>query len=146
MRQHDSLSRLSSAQLKTCPYLAVHGIGKNCCNFFQDTVASGDINANEIIIGANKDEGLLGTGNFLVDKSLYETTQKYFDIIGPIGIFGKRFQDNVTDINELDIEQAHQVLKHYVGEIQDISEEREKQSKGFLNFSLSLTDTMTAKI
>ena len=80
-----------------------------------------------------------------MDESLYETTQKYFDIIGPIGIFGKRFQDNVTDITELDIEQAHQVLKCYVGEIQDISEERDKTvSKGFLNFSLSLIDTMTA--
>jgi len=96
--------------------------GKMIIEHPQDTVASGDINANEIIIGANKDEGLLGTGNFLVDESLYETTQKYFDIIGPIGIFGKRFQDNVTDITELDIEQAHQVLNRYVGEIQDISE------------------------
>ena len=62
-----------------------------------------------------------------------------------IKVFGKRFQDNVTDITELDIEQAHQVLNRYVGEIQDISEERDKTvSKGFLNFSLSLIDTMTA--
>ena len=56
-----------------------------------ETVASGNINGVEIIIGANKDEGLLETGNFLVDPSLYDLEKAMFDILGPMQFFGKRF-------------------------------------------------------
>jgi len=86
-----------------------------------DTVASGDINGVEIIIGANKDEGLLETGNFLVDPSLYDLEKAMFDTFGPMQFFGKRFQDNVTDITQLDIDQSHQVLEHFVGSLDDIN-------------------------
>ena len=88
-----------------------------------ETVASGNINGVEIIIGANKDEGLLETGNFLVDPSLYDLEKAMFDILGPMQFFGKRFQDNTTYITQLDIDQSHQALKHFVGTLDDINED-----------------------
>jgi len=97
--------------------------GKIISEHPQDTISSGNLNAKEIIFGANKDEGLLHTGSFLVDQSLYAATREYFDIIGPVAIFGKRFQENVTDITEQDIEQAYQVLEYYVGDLENINEE-----------------------
>ena len=73
--------------------------------------------------GANKDEGLLETGNFLVDPSLYDLEKAMFDILGPMQFFGKRFQSNTTDITQLDIDQSHQALKHFVGSLDDINED-----------------------
>ena len=64
-----------------------------------DIVASGDVNAREVIIGANEAEGLLDSSNFLLDPSLYDVLQKDWRKLGPMFLFGKRFGEK-TDINE----------------------------------------------
>ena len=44
----------------------------------QDTVAAGDINTREIIMGCNQDEGLLNTFYFLLGN-LYQIIAIYFE-------------------------------------------------------------------
>ena len=84
-------------------------------------IIDGDINVDEIIIGANQDEGLLDTGAFLVDESLYDEFFNNWNVYGPRYMFGKRHQNNMTDITELDIQQSYEVLDYYTGKTEDIN-------------------------
>ena len=74
-----------------------------------DIAASGDVNAREVIIGANEAEGLLDSSNFLLDPSLYETLRKEWETLGPMYLFGKRFGEK-TDINQ----QVRTLLKELI--------------------------------
>ena len=69
-----------------------------------DLVSDGEINPEAIIVGANQDEGLLDTLNFILDPDLYEVTRNQRSIRGPMSEFGKRFQGNMTDITKQDVD------------------------------------------
>ena len=93
-----------------------------------DTVAAGEINTREVIMGANKDEGLLTTWPFLLgiketemrkrmlpilyylDPSLYDYVRDNWEGFGPSWLFSKRVSEEESWVTQQDIDQAWQVL------------------------------------
>ena len=94
-----------------------------------DTVASGEINTREVIMGANKDEGLLTTWPFIlgranlwrfrirccqfciyIDPSLYDYVRDNWEGFGPSWLFSKRVSEEESWVTQQDIDQAWQVL------------------------------------
>ena len=89
-----------------------------------EVVAEGGINTREIIIGANKDEGLLNTVDLLVNPDyFYEFVRNSWSTVGPMALFGKRAEGNISDITEQDIYQAFEVLEHSIGYIDNFNSE-----------------------
>ena len=86
-----------------------------------ESVARGEINVKEIIIGANKDEGLLDTVNLLLDPGMYEELSSHWDHWGPIIFFGAREEGEETTITQQDIQQAYQVLQYNIGDIENFN-------------------------
>ena len=86
-----------------------------------ESVARGEINVKEIIIGANRDEGLLDTVNLLLDPGMYEELSTNWDHWGPIIFFGAREEGEETTITQQDIEQAYQVLQYSIGDIENFN-------------------------
>ena len=85
-----------------------------------DLVSDGEINPEAIIVGANQDEGLLKTLNFIMDPDLYEVTRNQWSIRGPMSEFGKRFQGNMTDITKQDVDQSLELLLHNVDSLENV--------------------------
>ena len=89
-----------------------------------EVVAEGGINTREIIIGANKDEGLLNTVDLLVNPDyFYDFVRNSWSTVGPMALFGKRAEGNISDITEQDINQAFEVLEHSIGYIDNFNSE-----------------------
>ena len=99
-----------------------------------DIVADGNINPKAIIVGANKDEGLLDTLNFVLDPSLYEATRDTWTYRGPMSEFGKRIMGNMTDITKQDVDQSLELLLHNVDTIENVNPDH------FLNLTNMQTD------
>ena len=99
-----------------------------------DMVTDGEINPEAVIVGANQDEGLLDTLNFLLDPGLYEETRDQWSIRGPMSEFGKRFQGNMTDITQQDVDQSLELLLHNVDSLENVD------SDHFLNLTRMQTD------
>ena len=97
-------------------------------------VADGEINPEAVIVGANQDEGLLDTLNFLLNPGLYEETRDQWSIRGPMSEFGKRFQGNMTDITQQDVDQSLELLLHNVDSLENVD------SDHFLNLTRMQTD------
>jgi carboxylesterase type B len=80
----------------------------------QDLLTSGQFNSDaEIIIGSNRNEGLLWMIGEIFDDSLYANISADWDMYGPMRIF------NIADPNDItpdDIEKARAFLKFYTGE------------------------------
>lgn len=79
----------------------------------QDLLASGQFNSEvDVIIGSNKDEGLLWMINEIFDESVYGIMSADWDIYGPMRIF------NIADPNDItqdQVEKARALLKFYTG-------------------------------
>ena len=88
-----------------------------------DLVSTGEINPEAIIVGANQDEGLLDTLNFILDPDLYEVTRNQWSVRGPMSEFGKRFQGNMTDITKQDVDQSLELLLHNVDSLENLEAE-----------------------
>ena len=88
-----------------------------------EIVAEGGINAKEVILGHNKDEGLLSTYQFILDPSQYEVVKENWSREGPGALFGKRYQGNETDITQQDIDQAYQVVEDKLGSLDNFNSE-----------------------
>ena len=91
--------------------------------FPHEIVADGEINTNEIIIGANQDEGLLISSAFVLNPELYQEMQNDWARVGPRYLFGRRYQGDLTDIEQLDVDQAFEIVQHYMGAIENFNEE-----------------------
>jgi len=80
----------------------------------QDLLSSGQFNADiEIMIGSNKDEGLLWMVNEVFDENLYAQISDDWDKYGPMRIFNIA---DPNDITEEDVEKARAILQFYTGE------------------------------
>ena len=88
-----------------------------------DIVAEGGINAKEVILGSNKDEGLLSTYPFILDPTRYEEVKNNWSREGPGSFFGKRYEGNITDITQQDIDQAYQVIEDKLGSLDNLNSE-----------------------
>ena len=99
-----------------------------------DMVADGEINPEAVIVGANQDEGLLDTLNFILNPGLYEETRDQWSIRGPMSEFGKRFQGNMTDITQQDVDQSLELLLHNVDSLENVDPDH------FLNLTRMQTD------
>ena len=88
-----------------------------------ELVADGEINTKEIIIGANQDEGLLVSNAFVLYPELYQEFQDDWARQGPRNLFGRRFQGNLSDIEQLDVDQAFEIVEYYMGSIENFNEE-----------------------
>ena len=49
------------------------------------------IRYDQVIIGANLDEGLLDTVNLLLNPALYDQLRRGWAVAGPVMLFGKRW-------------------------------------------------------
>ena len=79
---------------------------------------SGSFNHDvEIIIGTNKDEGLLFMTPYILDNTLLEDYRNNFDILGPLQLFNI---GNASEITSKDIQNAHEIVEFYVGSIENI--------------------------
>ena len=77
------------------------------------------LNANEIIVGTNADEGLLNLFSLILDPNLWQGFRNDFDIIGTSALF------NIVDISDItptDVEKAHKIVEYYVGSVDNINE------------------------
>ena len=97
----------------------------------------GVVNVKEVIIGATQDEGRLSTGNFLINPGAYD---EYFgawnwSVAGPRTVFGKRWNDGVTDITGKDVDRSYDLLEYYTGKTENIT------SDDFDNLTNMYTDT-----
>ena len=76
----------------------------------------------EIIIGTNKDEGILNFFGQLLNPSLWEDYKNNFDTLGPKQLF-----DIISsDITPKDIENAHAILDYYVGSVENINKDHQQ--------------------
>jgi hypothetical protein len=64
----------------------------------------------EIIIGTNRDEGILWMIGEKFDESLFETMTSNWDLYGLMRIFDT---SNPEDITAEDVEKAREILKFY---------------------------------
>ena len=79
---------------------------------------SGSFNHDvEIIIGTNKDEGLLFMTPYILDNALLEDYKNNFDILGPLQLFNI---GNASEITSKDIQNAHEIVEFYVGSVENI--------------------------
>ena len=99
-----------------------------------ESVARGEINVRELVIGANRDEGLLDTAQLLLDPGLYEVLSQDWDHWGPLIFFGAREEGGESTATQQDREQAYQVLQHYIGDIANFDAEH------FDSLTMMLTD------
>ena len=99
-----------------------------------ESVARGEINVKEIIIGANRNEGLLDTMKLILDPSLYEEYRDHWADYGPLILFGKRKEGEDTTITQQDVDQSFQVLQFNIGHIDNFNAEH------FDNLTALLTD------
>ena len=77
------------------------------------------LNANEIIVGTNADEGLLNLFSVILDPNLWQGFRNDFDIIGTSALFNIV---NISDITPKDVEKAHKIVEYYVGSVDNINE------------------------
>ena len=99
-----------------------------------ESLARGEINVKEVIIGANRDEGLLDTVNLLLDPGMYEELSSHWDHWGPLIFFGAREEGAETTITQQDVEQAYQVLQYNIGDIENFNPQH------FDSLTMMLTD------
>jgi len=79
----------------------------------QDLLNSGEFNSDvEIIIGSNRDEGLLWMLGEMFYSSQYEAMAAGWDMYGPMRIFNIADPDDIT---AEDVEKARAILKFYTG-------------------------------
>ena len=82
---------------------------------------NGEFNTDiEVILGTNRDEGILALANNIVDPTLWRSWQDQFETKGPKEYFGRY---NQSDITEHDIKNSYKVIEHYVGNIENINNE-----------------------
>ena len=82
---------------------------------------NGEFNTDiEVILGTNKDEGILALAYNIVDPTLWRYWQEQFETKVPFEYFGKY---NQSDITEQDIKNIYKVIEHYVGSIENINDE-----------------------
>ena len=133
----DTLLKLQKADFFSPVTAVVDGelLTKNPYDFLAE---NGVINVEEIIIGSTLDEGLLTTGELLINPSSYNEWFGGWNwaVAGPLLLFGKRYKDDtVTDITELDIDRAYKVLEYYTGKTENIN------SEDFDNITNMFTDS-----
>ena len=87
----------------------------------KELLASGDFNKNiDVIIGTNKDEGILYVLGFFLDPELWNDWRENFYNIGTRSLFNIPKE---SDITEEDIENTKQLVEYYFGTIENFNEE-----------------------
>ena len=99
-----------------------------------DLVAEGEVNAQQVIVGANEEEGLLTTNIFLSDPAEYEDYQQNWEYLGPMALLGRRSSDWKNDITEQDVTDATKIMEHYIGSLDNFNSEH------FQNITNMMTD------
>jgi len=99
-----------------------------------DLVAEGEVNAQQVIVGANEEEGLLTTNIFLSDPAEYEDYQQNWEYLGPMALLGRRSSDWKNDITEQDVTDATKIMEHYIGSLDNFN------SQHFQNITNMMTD------
>ena len=89
----------------------------------EELMSTGQFNTDvEIIIGTNKDEGILNFFGQLLNPSLWEDWKNGFDIYGPMQLF----DISGSDITSKDVENAHKILDYYIGSVENINTEHQQ--------------------
>lgn len=79
----------------------------------QELLSSGQFNSEvDIIIGSNRNEGLLWMLGEIFDESVYQEVSEDWDMYGPMRIFNIA---NPEDRTQIDVERARQALQFYTG-------------------------------
>ena len=90
----------------------------------QDALERGVFNKEkEVIIGSNRDEGILFFLNELQDPTLWEDWKTNFQVKGPTYLFGIV---DPSDITENDIEKANTLAEYYVGSTDNVGEDNKQ--------------------
>ena len=101
----------------------------------EQLLSSGQFNKVDVIIGTNLDEGIFSFFDKIANPALWEDYKNNFDIIGPAMLFGK------TDITDLDVQRAHELLEFYVGGVDNIDVEHQQGMIDMMTDSIFLYGT-----
>ena len=74
----------------------------------------------EVIIGSNAEEGIFAMFDLIKDPSKWEYFRNNFDTLGPMKLFGIKVPHKIT---LEDVQKAHQVVKFYVGSVENLNQE-----------------------
>lgn len=87
--------------------------------------ANGDFdNELEVIIGTNKEDGMLMIFEQLLDPSKWQDVLDNIDVIGPSSLFSIPFESLIT---EEDIANSRKVIEFYVNSVENLNEEHTQQ-------------------
>jgi len=87
----------------------------------EELMRTGQFNTDiKVVIGTNKDEGILQFLELLADPTLWEDYRNNFDVNGVQALFNIA---NISDITEQDVDKAHTLVEYYVGSMENINEE-----------------------
>jgi len=87
----------------------------------EELMETGEFNTDiEVIIGTNKDEGILQFLDMLANPALWEDYRTNFDVRGVQALFNIA---NTSDITNEDVKNAHKLVEFYVGSMENIDDD-----------------------
>ena len=91
----------------------------------EDLLDAGDFHKEvEVIIGTNKDEGIIYIIDPLLNNTLFEEAQTSWDVNGTAILLGIVDPSEVT---EEDVIKSHEILQYYVGGVENITVEQQQR-------------------